>query len=101
MPNPLFRTAPATESKPRQSSSVRLVDAETRTFEFDAKPEHISSKLTNADIEGMQRIGLANVKKAASAKSLYCSNVPVKDWPKKVGLSLSYCKKLSAIFGRG
>ena len=102
MANPLFRTAHAPESKPRQSSGVRLVDAETRTFEWATGRvmREVTGELTGHDWQEIQRLNLSDMQVAIAAKTMWRDGVKVCQWPANLGVSLSYCRKLSMAFGR-
>jgi hypothetical protein len=48
----------------------------------------------------MARLNLTNTDKAVTAKALWRDSVEASKWPAILGLSLSYCKKLSMAFSR-
>lgn len=102
MANKLFNR-PAPAQKPdAQQSSVYVIDAQTKTFGFDAKvaSEGRTAELTREDRIAVHAQGINNMHLAARAKAVWAEGGKPGDIANQCRCSLSYGKKLSMCFGR-
>ena len=101
---PDVRPQSAPKAAVRQNNGARVVDTQTRTFEWitsarsQTRSDGAKNTLTEYDAGLLQRRNLKNMGLAARLKPLWFDGVTAGDAAKEVSCSLDYAKKIFGTF---